>query len=336
MTFDQTEAAFVLSGGAGGLIYVPMATNPNVYDKVSFELWVKMTDSLGSLGWVMSQFPDYGWSRAVTINDYRLGYASITVGGGWDSGLGTAPVSQWVHLVGVWDQDGTSTVYMNGVAGAPKSGAHNGKGSSSSEKLFLGGRQSGDGGHNAAVMISDARVYDRMLSATEVSALYRLGRRADGPSPSAAPSFTIAPTATVQVATSTTGFETGFDGWATGTTGRLPFVLGTGSTPSTATGPGNAAAGSGYVFTETSGSNSNKVFDLEMTVPARHELSGISFQYHMYGAHIGSAVLESSADGTTWTNLWSQSGNLGNQWHQATVQASGGQTMLRFTYVSDV
>ena len=138
----------------------------------------------------------------------------------------------------------------------------------------------------------------------------------------------------MQVATFTSGFETGFDGWATGTTGRLPFVLGTGSTPSWGTGPGNAAAGSGYVFTETSGSNSNKVFDLEMTVPARHELSGISFQYHMYGAHIGSAVLESSADGTTWTNLWSQSGNLGDQWHQATVQAS--ETMLRFTYVSDV
>ena len=156
------------------------------------------------------------------------------------------------------------------------------------------------------------------------------------PFPTSTPTATPSPTATVQVATFTSGFETGFDGWATGTTGRLPFVLGTGSTPSTATGPGNAAAGSGYVFVETSGSNRNKVFDLEKTVPAGHELGGISFQYHMYGKDMGSAVLESSADGTTWTNLWSQSGNLGDQWHQATVQASGGQTMLRFTYVSDV
>ena len=65
----------------------------------------------------------------------------------------------------------------------------------------------------------------------------------------------------------------------------------------------------------------------------RQELYGIAFQYHMYGATMGSAVLESSATGTSWASLWSKSGNMGDQWNQATVYALGsGQTMLRFTY----
>ena len=55
----------------------------------------------------------------------------------------------------------------------------------------------------------------------------------------------------------------------------------------------------------------------------------------MYGNGMGSAVLESSADGTTWGSLWSMSGNKGNQWLQATVYAgSSDQMMLRFTYTS--
>ena len=80
----------------------------------------------------------------------------------------------------------------------------------------------------------------------------------------------------------------------------------------------------------------NQKFDLEKTFPTGSDLYGVAFQYHMFGDAIGSAVLETSADGTSWTSIWSKSGNLGDQWLQATMYSDPGQTMLRFTYVPQV
>ena len=142
-----------------------------------FEVWLKLTEPPPNLAWVLTQSPDYGWSRAIAANDHRLGNASISVGGEWDSGLGQAAVNEWVHIVGVWDQGNQSTVYMNGVQGAVRSSTSNGPGSDANETLHIGGRESSDGGHNSPMMISDVRVYDRGLSSSEVAQLYGNGRR---------------------------------------------------------------------------------------------------------------------------------------------------------------
>ena len=131
--------------------------------------------------------------------------------------------------------------------------------------------------------------------------------------------------------TDTSSFESDFDGWTTGGMDRS-FSRWSGSTPTSSTGPSSAADGSYYVYA-FSANNYNLDFDLEKTFPAGQELYGIAFQYHMYGYTMGSAVLESSANGTSWAPLWSQSGNKGNQWLQATVYAGSGQAMLRFTCV---
>ena len=129
------------------------------------------------------------------------------------------------------------------------------------------------------------------------------------------------------------------DGWTTGNMGRS-FTRHSGETPRKDTGPSGAAVGNYYMYAETSGAttelsarNYNMNFDLQKTFPAGQELYGIAFQYHMYGATMGSAVLECSANGTSWASLWSQSGNLGDQWNQATVYAGSGQAMLRYTCV---
>ena len=74
----------------------------------------------------------------------------------------------------------------------------------------------------------------------------------------------------------------------------------------------SAADGSYYVYAHAY-NNYNLDFDLEKTFTAGQELYGIAFQYHMYGSYMGSAVLESSATGTSWASLWSKSGNIGNQ-----------------------
>ena len=114
------------------------------------------------------------------------------------------------------------------------------------------------------------------------------------------------------------------------------FTRLSGNTPSDSTGPLGAAVGSYYVYAETSGSgNYGKSFDLDRSFPAGQELYGVTFQYHMYGATMGSAILESSADGTSWVSLWSKSGNMGNQWRQATsVYLETDHNRLRFTFTS--
>jgi chitodextrinase len=114
-----------------------------------------------------------------------------------------------------------------------------------------------------------------------------------------------------------------------------------GSTPSTGTGPGSAADGSFYMYLEAStngtagqiGNNATAIlgspcFDLSGATSAT-----FSFQNHMYGANMGSLTLEATSNDQTWTNLWSLSGNQGNQWNAVNVDLSayaGGQVKLRF------
>ena len=131
--------------------------------------------------------------------------------------------------------------------------------------------------------------------------------------------------------TDTNSFESKMDGWTTGGMGKT-FERKVGSTPSSDTGPSSAADGSYYVYAETS-SNSNTKFHLKKTFSGGQELYGVAFQYHMYGAAMGSAVLESSTNGTSWASLWTKSGNKGNQWFQATVYPGSGHRILRYTWV---
>ena len=151
------------------------------------------------------------------------------------------------------------------------------------------------------------------------------------PPPTPAPSiatWTQPPTTTPVISSFTSSFETDFDGWSDSS-----FLRKSGTTPSYGTGPSAAADGTYYVYAETSG-NSDTNFVLEKTLPAGEVLSGVAFQYHMYGSAMGSVVLESSADGSSWATLWSKSGDLGDQWNQALVFAGNHQKMLRFTYTS--
>jgi hypothetical protein len=183
--WDAAERAFSFSAG-GSTITVDLATNPNAMDQVSYEAWFKLPSSpSNNNGWILTQNPDYGWSRAVTVNDKRLGYTSITPGT-WDSGLGTPSLNEWHHVVGVWDQGGTSTIYLDGVKGEDKASTSNGAGSNNAETFNIGGIQTHDANgmrrNNPTVYISDVRVYSRAISASDVAALFERGRRSVGAS----------------------------------------------------------------------------------------------------------------------------------------------------------
>lgn len=176
--FDNTERAFVFASG-GDVVTAPVASHPPAQPSVSFAMWVKCVEELSNLAWLMSQgpAPDFGWSRALTLNDYRLGYISMTVGRYWDSGLGRPPLGQWFHVAGVWHEDGTAIPYLNGIPGEQTiiGQDRNIFPHQVDEFLCIGGRGPRDGAHNATVKVSDVCAFGRALSSEEVLQLYQAG-----------------------------------------------------------------------------------------------------------------------------------------------------------------
>lgn len=134
------------------------------------------------------------------------------------------------------------------------------------------------------------------------------------------------------------GFESGFGAWTQGSGDDFDWTRNSGATPSSNTGPSSATEGSQYVFMESSSPNySTKRALLESPC---FDLTGLSqgafnFKYHMYGTSaMGNLkVAVSTNNGTSWTTVWTQSGNQGNAWQSATVDLSsyaGSTVKLRF------
>ena len=133
-------------------------------------------------------------------------------------------------------------------------------------------------------------------------------------------------------------FENTLGAWTQSNADDIDWTVDANGTPSSNTGPSSAFSGSYYVYVEASSPN----------YPSRRailnspcfDLSGLSeanfgFTYHMYGAtDMGTIDLEiSDDDGATWTSIWSQSGNQGNQWLSVNINLDsyvGGSVQLRF------
>ena len=124
--------------------------------------------------------------------------------------------------------------------------------------------------------------------------------------------------------TDTSSFETGFDEWST-----TSFERSMGA-PLNSTGPTSAAGGSYFMQAAN---------ELGGEVSLQRDYGGsvdsISFYYHMHGADAGSVMLAGSSDGgTTFTTLWSKSGDQGGAWVVASVQLKVGSRafpeMLKF------
>ena len=131
------------------------------------------------------------------------------------------------------------------------------------------------------------------------------------------------------------GFESGLGAWTQSSSDDMDWTRDASGTPSSGTGPSSAAEGSYYMYIEASSPNyPSKVGILEgpcfnvsgLTNPT------VSFQYHMYGAAMGTLKLEARANGSsTWTTIWTKSGDQGNTWQTATVSlASYSTVQLRF------
>ena len=135
------------------------------------------------------------------------------------------------------------------------------------------------------------------------------------------------------------GFESG-SGWTQVGGDDGDWVRRSGSTPSNSTGPSSADEGSFYMFLEAStngstgqiGSNATAILESDCFDLSGKSEATFSFKNHMYGTNIGSLVIQVTTDGTNWTNVWSDSGNQGNQWNSASVNLNsytGGNIKMR-------
>lgn len=107
----------------------------------------------------------------------------------------------------------------------------------------------------------------------------------------------------------------------------LDWTVNTGGTGSVNTGPDAAQSGAWYIYTETSGVAAGAVASM---YPQPVNMTGsttprLNFYYHMRGAAMtpdGTIDIDVSPSGSVngpWTNIFTQSGEIGNVWNQGLV-----------------
>ncbi|WP_299112136.1 immunoglobulin-like domain-containing protein [uncultured Winogradskyella sp.] len=136
------------------------------------------------------------------------------------------------------------------------------------------------------------------------------------------------------------GFEFTTGAWIQSSDDDLDWEVDDGGTPSNNTGPSGAIQGDNYIFVEASVNGQGYPDKRAIITSPCFDLSGLtnpefSFQYHMFGAtDMGSIDLEiSDDDGITWTSIWNQTGNQGDQWLSVNVDLSaytGSIVQVRF------
>lgn len=137
------------------------------------------------------------------------------------------------------------------------------------------------------------------------------------------------------------GFENTLGQWSQGSGDDFDWAVQSGGTASSGTGPAAAAAGTYYVYAETSTPNNPSKTTI-LNSPC-FNLSGVNgpeatFQYQMTGTAVGNVKLEVRQDGaSTWSQIWTKAGDQGAAWISETVDlaAYAGDTIqLRFVATS--
>ena len=136
-------------------------------------------------------------------------------------------------------------------------------------------------------------------------------------------------------------FETDWGNWTQSSDDDGDWwIRDSGGTPSSSTGPSSGADSSTYyVYVETSSGSCYNNGDITIIYesPVIDFNSGTSHKIHwwnnMYGSSIGTLELQENTS-SSWTTLWSMSGDQGSSWFDNTTDLSSltGQGNLRFKY----
>ncbi|MBP2832456.1 choice-of-anchor J domain-containing protein [Aquimarina sp. U1-2] len=123
-------------------------------------------------------------------------------------------------------------------------------------------------------------------------------------------------------------FEPGFGSWIQETSDDIDWTLDSNTTPSSNTGPSAPSNGDNYAFTEASGNGTgfpNKIALLTSPcIDLTNDInSQLTFDYHMYGSNMGSLEIRiSTNDGNSWSTIWSQNGDQGDNWNTQNIDLS--------------
>ena len=114
--------------------------------------------------------------------------------------------------------------------------------------------------------------------------------------------------------------------WVNDPNDQRDWIVFSGSTTSTATGPSSASDGTYYIYVETSGSIAGQ--KARITSPQLDATGmffpALSFDYHQYGAGMGwFRVMAMNPTTSTVDTLFAQYGDQGNQWNSLIVPLTG-------------
>ena len=139
-------------------------------------------------------------------------------------------------------------------------------------------------------------------------------------------------------------FDSGIGNWTQGTGDDGNWVLDDSGTPSGGTGPSDDITGNGnYFFLEASsngspgeiGANATAILESPCFDLTSVTSGAFSFYYHMFGDNVGTLNLEISNDnGSNWTNVFSESGSIGDIWNAQNIDISAfyGQ-VVKFRFI---
>lgn len=161
----------------GSSAYVNMGNIFNLTGSMTFSAWVKLNTTTGGQT-IMCKAE--GGSYCVEFNIPVAGKISWNpfIGGSYRTVSANSPavINTWYHVVGVYDGSAVK-LYINGQL-QTSTVTVSGNVSTTSEPFIIGANPNGGGTVISQFlngMIDEARVYNRALSATEISNLYKVG-----------------------------------------------------------------------------------------------------------------------------------------------------------------
>jgi hypothetical protein len=170
VSVDQQSAS--LKFDCGSLTIEGLNPSPAFHRAITFEAWVKILSvPTGSVGWLMGH-EDGTYDRGIMLHTstkgtwLSAGSSTFQSGGG----PGAPEIGEWMHVVGVYTQNGQAVLYKNGFKYVVSSAVVTSDGRSN---LVLGSPPASS--DCIDTLVSSVRVYGRALDAFEVDKLYLMG-----------------------------------------------------------------------------------------------------------------------------------------------------------------
>ena len=154
--------------GTNDYVTTPIDADRQVMPSTTWSGWIK---AHGSGGWqVIFGMEDGGWDRMLIVKSGSTKFCMGHTSGCWEPGPSITP-GVWQHVVSIYD-NGAMRFYLNGAEYTTNTNEGN---HSSNGTFTIGANQNGSGNRYKG-LIDEVAVWDKALSASEITALYNSGK----------------------------------------------------------------------------------------------------------------------------------------------------------------